>query len=82
MRPTTVLSSVNLSWVSRVNSSGLGTQLYGSQVLSVLEAEYMLSIQTVCGLPVRKSWTKLQREVLRPRRPSRVIPVIKMYNIS
>lgn len=68
-----------------MKSSGLGTQLYGSQVLSVLEAECMLTIQTVCGLPVRKSRTKLQREVLRPRRLSlpisccrKIVLIVKM----
>ncbi len=54
------------SWVSSVKNSGLSTQPCGTPVLSVVVLEVLWPTRTDRGLPVRKSRTQLQRELLRP----------------
>lgn len=46
--------------------SGLNTQPCGAPVFSLIVLEVELPIQTDCSLPVRKSSTQLQRELLSP----------------
>lgn len=69
MRPTTVVSSLNLmkrfglnvavqSWVSK---------MWGA-AFSVMVMEVLLPTRTPCSFPVRMSSSKLHREVLSPSR--------------
>ena len=55
------------SWGRSMNSRGLSAQPCGAPVLNTRVEQVKLSIQTVCGLFVRKSGIQLQSVVLRPR---------------
>lgn len=52
------------SCVSRVNSSGLGTQPWGASGLSLMILEVLLLMRTDWGVLVRNSGFQVQREVL------------------
>lgn len=58
------------SCVNRENNRGLSTQPWGVPVLVISVDEVRSLILTTCGLPVRKLWIHLHREMFHPRSTS------------